>query len=232
MKKAICLLSGGLDSATTLTIAKAEGFEVYALSFRYGQKAEREIIAAENMCRTIGVLEHKIMTVDMRQIGGSALTDNIPIPLIEPQKQQIPVTYVPARNIIFLSLALAYAEILCAFDIFIGINSLDYSGYPDCRPEFLQAFEKCANLATRAGVEGQLFHLHAPLMHLNKAQIIQRGLTLGVNYELTVSCYQPSTKGLACGLCESCRIRLRGFAEAGIVDPIVYEQIPDEYRLN
>lgn len=231
MKKAVCLLSGGLDSATTLAIANSEGYEICALSFRYGQKAGREIEAAAQLCLDAGV-GHKIVSVDLGQIGGSALTGNLPVPLYQPKPQQIPVTYVPARNTIFLSLAVAYAEVIAAQDIFIGVNSLDYSGYPDCRPEYLQAFERLANLATKAGIEGKPFRIHAPLLYLTKAQIIQRGLALGVNFAHTVSCYQSANNGAACGLCESCRIRLRGFAEAGMPDPIVYQQIPEEYLPN
>ncbi|MBN2354748.1 7-cyano-7-deazaguanine synthase QueC [candidate division KSB1 bacterium] len=223
MRRAVCLLSGGLDSATTLAIARDEGYTVHALSFRYGQKAEREVEAAENICRVYKEVVHKILAIDLSQIGGSALTDNIPIPLNESPSGKIPVTYVPARNTIFLSLALGYAEVIEAQDIFIGVNALDYSGYPDCRPDYIEAFEKMANLATRSAVQGRRFRIHTPLMSLNKAQIIRRGLSLGVDFALTVSCYQPTANGKACGRCESCRIRLRGFADAGVPDPIEYD---------
>ncbi len=222
MKRAVCLLSGGMDSATTLAIAIQEGYAVHALSFRYGQKAEREVEAARRICRAQQIVQHKVLAIDLSQIGGSALTDSIPVPESETPAGQIPVTYVPARNTIFLALALAYAETIEAQDIFIGVNSLDYSGYPDCRPEFIAAFEQLANLATRAGVEGRRFRIHAPLLYLTKAQIIQRGLELGVDFSLTLSCYQPTAEGLACGRCDSCRLRLRGFAEAGVPDPVAY----------
>ena len=227
-KKAVTLLSGGLDSATTLAIAIDRGYETFALSFSYGQKAKPELDAARAVARQLGAREHYVINIGLDQFGGSALTDDIPIPMQEPQPQEIPITYVPARNTIFLSYALALAEVKEAFDIFIGVNSLDYSGYPDCRPEFLQAFEKMANLATKAGVQGQHISIRAPLQHMSKADIIRTGTKLGVDFSLTVSCYQPSEQGLACGLCESCRIRLKGFAEAGVKDPIKYQTLPEE----
>jgi len=226
MTKAICLLSGGLDSATTLAIARSQGFEPHALTFLYGQKALAEVEAAAKICRSLGVSHHKILHLALDEIGGSALTGPDPVPLIEPQPGHIPSTYVPARNTILLSYALAYAEVSGSRDIFIGINAMDYSGYPDCRPEYLQEFEKLANLATKAGVEGEPFHLHAPLLYLTKAQIIRRGVELGVDFALTVSCYQQSGDGPACGLCESCRIRLKGFKEAGLADPVRYANLP------
>jgi len=222
-KRAICLLSGGLDSATTLAIAIDQGFEAIALSFSYGQKASLELKAAKSVAKQLGAVKHIILNAGLDKLGGSALTDDIPIPMQEPKENEIPVTYVPARNTIFLSYALALAEVMDAFDIFIGVNSLDYSGYPDCRPEYLQAFEKMANLATKAGVEGHHISIHAPLQFMNKAEIIKKGTELGVDYSLTVSCYQPSPEGIACGRCESCRIRLRGFREAGLKDPISYQ---------
>ena len=218
---AVVLLSGGLDSATTLALAKAEGFEPYALSFRYGQRHAVELAAAEKVAAQIGVAEHRIVDIDLRAFGGSALTADIPVPTIP--STGIPVTYVPARNTIFLSYALAWCEVLGAADIFIGVNAVDYSGYPDCRPEFIRAFETLANLATKAGVEGQVrFTVHAPLIALPKGDIIQRGLGLGVDYGLTRSCYAPDREGRACGACDSCRIRLAGFAAAGRADPVEY----------
>jgi 7-cyano-7-deazaguanine synthase len=218
---AVVLLSGGLDSATTLAIAKAEGFEPYAMSFRYGQRHAVELAAAEKVAAQIGVREHRIVSIDLRAFGGSALTADIPVPTSP--STGIPVTYVPARNTIFLSYALAWCEVLGAADIFIGVNAVDYSGYPDCRPEFIRAFETLANLATRAGVEGTArFTVHAPLIALSKGDIIQRGLRLGVDYGLTRSCYAPDEDGRACGECDSCRIRLAGFAAVGIPDPVTY----------
>jgi len=218
---AVVLLSGGLDSATTLAIAKAEGFEPYAMSFRYGQRHAVELAAAKKVAAQIGVVEHRIVDIDLRAFGGSALTADIPVPTTP--SSAIPVTYVPARNTIFLSYALAWSEVLGAADIFIGANAVDYSGYPDCRPEFIRAFETLANLATRAGVEGQVrFTVHAPLIAMTKGDIIRRGLALGVDYGLTRSCYAPDEEGRACGECDSCRIRLAGFAAAGIEDPAVY----------
>jgi 7-cyano-7-deazaguanine synthase len=224
MKRAIVLLSGGLDSATTLAIAKSEGWSPTALTFRYGQKAIVEIQAGRAVSDQIGVSDHKIVNIDLQQVGGSTLLDNRPVPLQESTPDVIPSTYVPARNTILLSFSLAFAEVLGASAIFIGVNALDYSGYPDCRPEYLQAFERMAALATRVGVEGRPIHIHAPLLYFSKAEIIRKGLELGVNYGLTVSCYDPSQDGLACGLCESCRIRLKGFAEVGVADPIPYQQ--------
>src|SRR5688500_43168 len=224
---AVVLLSGGLDSATTLAIAKAEGFEPYAMSFRYGQRHAVELAAAKKVAAQIGVGEHRIVDIDLRAFGGSALTADIPVPTTP--SSAIPVTYVPARNTIFLSYALAWSEVLGAADIFIGANAVDYSGYPDCRPEFIRAFETLANLATRAGVEGQVrftghvrFTLHAPLISMTQGDITRRGLALGVDYGPTRSCYAPDEEGRACGECGSCRIRLAGFAAAGIEDPAVY----------
>jgi 7-cyano-7-deazaguanine synthase len=222
MAQAIALLSGGLDSATTAAMAVADGWEVTALTFQYGQKAGAEIAAARAVGRQIGVTAHEIFTIDLRQIGGSALTSDIEVPMQEPSPGIIPITYVPARNTILLSIALAFAEVRDAQAIFIGVNSLDYSGYPDCRPEYLQAYETMANLATRAGTEGRPITIQAPLLHLSKADIIRRGLELAVDYGLTMSCYVPSPDGLACGRCESCRIRLKGFAELGVQDPAAY----------
>ena len=218
---AVVLLSGGLDSATTLAIAKAEGYELHALSFRYGQRHAVELVAATRVAAAIGVAEHRIIDIDLRSFGGSALTADIPVPT-QPS-EGIPVTYVPARNTIFLSYALAWCEVLGAADSFIGVNAVDYSGYPDCRPEFIRAFEALANLATRAGVEGGVrFTVHAPLIAMSKEAIIRRGLALGVDYGLTRSCYALDGEGRACGECDSCRIRLKGFAGLGIVDPAVY----------
>jgi 7-cyano-7-deazaguanine synthase len=224
MNRAISLLSGGLDSATTLAIAMADGHQVTAVTFDYGQKAEAEIKAAAAVAKQLAVPEHVLLRIDLRQIGGSALTSNLEIPLQEPEPDSIPITYVPARNTILLSYALALAEVKEAQHIYIGVNSLDYSGYPDCRPEYLQAYETMANLATRAGVTGKHIHIHAPLLYLSKADIIRQGAALGVDYGLTVSCYAPAANGLACGLCESCRIRRKGFAEVGSQDPIKYDK--------
>lgn len=221
-KRAVVLLSGGLDSATTLAIALDDGYEVWALSFIYGQKGYLEIEAAKNIARSLNVKNHKIIEIDLKQFGGSALTDAIPVPTGEPDSSKIPVTYVPARNTIFLSFALGLAEVLEASDIFAGVNTLDYSGYPDCRQEFIDNFEKMANVGTKAGVEGKPFKIHAPLMHMRKSEIIKKGLELGVDYSLSLSCYQPDGMGKACGLCESCRLRLQGFKELGRKDPAVY----------
>ncbi len=223
MSKAISLLSGGLDSATTLAMARSDGHQVTAVTFDYGQKAGSELAAAAAIVRQIGVADHVILRIDLRQIGGSALTSDLAVPLQEAEPDVIPVTYVPARNTILLSYALAIAEVREAQHIYLGVNALDYSGYPDCRPDYLQAFEVMANLATRAGVMGHSIHIHAPLLHFSKADIIRRGLALGVDFGLTLSCYDP-IDGLACGLCESCRIRCRGFAEAGMHDPIPYHK--------
>jgi 7-cyano-7-deazaguanine synthase len=216
-KKAIVLLSGGLDSITVLALAKAQSFECYALSFDYGQRHNAELNAAKQIALEYLVIEHKIINLGLGLIGGSALTDShIDVPHIP--SMGIPVTYVPARNTIFLSFALGWAEVLKLNDIFIGVNAVDYSGYPDCRPEFINAFQNLANLATKAGVEGETFKIHTPLIHLSKAQIIQTGMELGVNYAQTVSCYSADTEGKACGLCDACRLRKLGFIEAGIED--------------
>ena len=221
-KKAVVLVSGGLDSATTLAIAKDEGFECYALSFDYGQRHRCELEAADRVASALGAVEHRIMNLDLHQFGGSALTDkSIDVP--EHSDGGIPVTYVPARNTIFLSMALAWAEVLESQDIFIGVNAVDYSGYPDCRPEFIDAYEKMANLATRAGIEGRHTIIHTPLIDLSKAQIVARGIRLGVDYAITISCYNPDEEGVACGVCDSCRLRAAGFVEAGIADPTHYQ---------
>ena len=220
--KAIVLLSGGLDSATALAIARSEGYDCYALSFDYGQRHGTELEAAQSVAHSLGAVEHRIIRIDLAQFGASALTDkNIEVP-VEPG-EGIPVTYVPARNTIFLSFALANAEVIGAADIFIGVNAVDYSGYPDCRPEYIAAFQAMANLATRAAVEGQKLTLHTPLIDLSKAQIIEKGIKLDVDYSLTVSCYQADSEGRACGACDSCRFRKEGFAAAGIPDPTVYQ---------
>lgn len=217
--KAVVLVSGGLDSATVLAIARRDGFDCYALSLRYGQRHAYELEAAERVVRALGAVRHQVMSIDLSSFGGSALTDtSIDVP--EEPTDGIPITYVPARNTVFLSLALAWAEVLGSRDIFIGVNAVDYSGYPDCRPEFIRAFEATANLATKAGVEGQNFTIHAPLIDLSKREIIEQGIALGVDYGLTVSCYQPSDAGVACGRCESCRLRREGFQAAGVPDPI------------
>ena len=221
-KPAVVLLSGGLDSATTLAMARAQGFSCYALSFDYGQRHRCELQAADAVSAHLGAVQHRTVSLDMNQFGGSALTDNT-IDVPDAGGTGIPVTYVPARNTVFLSLALAWAEVLTARDIFIGVNAVDYSGYPDCRPEFIQAFETLANLATKAGVEGHGMHIHAPLIDMSKAEIISRGMTLGVDYGLTVSCYNPDSHGHACGRCDSCRLRAEGFAEAGVSDPTRYQ---------
>ena len=226
--RAVVLLSGGLDSTTVLAIAKELGFEPYALSFRYGQRHQGEIAAAQAVAAHLGVSDHIIVDIDLRIVGGSALTADIAVPKDRDPAQighgsAIPVTYVPARNTIFLSYALAYAEVLGAADIFLGINALDYSGYPDCRPEYLRAFQRLADLATRAGVEGQQrLRVHAPLLKLTKAQIVQRGVALGVDYSMTRSCYDPGPAGEACGRCDSCALRLAGFAQSGLRDPAPY----------
>lgn len=220
-KKAVILLSGGLDSATVVAMAKAEGYDCYTMSFDYGQRHRAELQAAERVARQQGVIEHKVIGLNLNGIGGSALTDSsIDVP--EAPSAGIPVTYVPARNTVFLSLALGWAEVLGARDIFIGVNAVDYSGYPDCRPEFVEAFERMANLATKAGVEGDGFRIQAPLQFLSKAQIIEAGIAQGVDYSLTVSCYQADDDGRACGKCDSCRLRSEGFVAAGISDPTRY----------
>ncbi|MDA3904335.1 MAG: 7-cyano-7-deazaguanine synthase QueC [Desulfuromusa sp.] len=222
MKKAVILYSGGLDSTTCMAIARDQGFVPYALSFAYGQRHTIELEKARDYAPLIGAIEHMVIDIDLRKMGGSALTADIDVPKNGLAEGEIPITYVPARNTIFLSFALGWAEVLGASDIYIGVNALDYSGYPDCRPEFIQAFEQMANLATKAGVEGCPYHIHAPLLNLTKAQIIQQGLALGVDYHLTHSCYDPTPEGLSCGLCDSCRLRLQGFAAAGQEDPIPY----------
>lgn len=220
-KKAIILLSGGLDSATVAAIARAEQYECYSLSFDYGQRHRAELQASERVAQHLGMREHKIIGLNLGSIGGSALTDErIAVP--ETPSQGIPVTYVPARNTVFLALALGWAEVVGAQDIFIGVNAVDYSGYPDCRPEFISAFEQLANLATKAGVEGKGFHIRTPLQYWTKAQIIQQGVQLGVDYRLTVSCYQADALGRACGKCDSCRLRAAGFEAAGVADPTEY----------
>jgi len=220
--KAIVLLSGGLDSATCLAIDRSQGFDCYCLSFNYGQRHRAELVAAARVVNALGAMEHRVIDFGLAQFGGSALTDaSIAVPTggVQPG---IPVTYVPARNTIMLSLALAWAEVLGSHDIFVGVNAVDYSGYPDCRPEFIAAFETLANLATKAGVEGQKLQVHAPLIDLSKAEIIRTGHALGVDYGLTVSCYQADELGLACGVCDSCRLRAEGFTAAGIPDPTLY----------
>lgn len=220
-KRAVILLSGGLDSATVVAMVRAEGYSCYTMSFDYGQRHRAELDAAARVARDLGVIDHKVIGLNLDGIGGSALTDSsIDVP--EAPSEGIPVTYVPARNTVFLSLALGWAEVLDAQDIFIGVNAVDYSGYPDCRPEFVEAFEVMANFATKAGVEGKPFSIKAPLQNLSKAQIVQAGIQLGVDYSLTVSCYQADDQGRACGKCDSCRLRADGFAAAGIKDPTRY----------
>ncbi|HHB92459.1 MAG TPA: 7-cyano-7-deazaguanine synthase QueC [Thioploca sp.] len=218
MKKAVILVSGGLDSATALAIAKSQGYACYALSFDYGQRHKAELQAARQVVEHIGIVEHKFIHLNLDSIGGSALTDvdiNVPTKGLS---GKIPITYVPARNSVFLTLALGWAEVLSAYDIFIGVNAIDYSGYPDCRPEFITAFEKLANIATKAGVEGHKFKVHTPLINLSKAEIIQRGLSLGINYSMTISCYQPNAEGFACGVCDACRLRKDGFESVQAID--------------
>ncbi|MGE5215073.1 MAG: 7-cyano-7-deazaguanine synthase QueC [Nitrospirota bacterium] len=227
MKRAVVLLSGGLDSTTTLAIAIAEGYETHALSFEYGQRHKIETDAARRIAVSLGAKDHRVATIDLRVFGGSALTDKIAVPKERSETEiahGIPVTYVPARNTIFLAYALAWAEVLNASDIFIGVNAIDYSGYPDCRPEFIEAFEKLAKLATKAGVEGGRFRIHTPLIKLSKADIIRKATELGVDLSLTHSCYDPTPEGQACGECDSCLLRLKGFREAGIKDPIRYRK--------
>ena len=220
-RPAVVLLSGGLDSATTLAIAQRQGFACHAVSVDYGQRHRKELDAAARIAASLGAVEHRVMVVDWGNIGGSALTDtSIAVP--ETETAGIPVTYVPARNTVFLALALGWSEVLGANDIFIGVNAVDYSGYPDCRPEFIDAFERLAHLATKAGIEGSRMRIHAPLIHLTKAQIIRRGLSMGVDYSQTVSCYQADDEGRACGRCDSCRLRRAGFAGAGVPDPTRY----------
>ena len=220
-KRAIILVSGGLDSTTVLAMAQAQGYACYTLSFDYGQRHRVELLAAERVSQALGDVEHKVVTLNLDSIGGSALTDtSIAVP--EEATEGIPVTYVPARNTVFLSIALGWAEVLGASDIFIGVNAVDYSGYPDCRPEYISAFETMANLATKAGVEGQKLSIRTPLMDLGKGEIIQAGVGLGVDYAITVSCYQATDQGLACGKCDSCRLRHQGFIDAGVPDPTLY----------
>lgn len=225
-RKAVVLLSGGLDSSTTLAVARAEGFRAYALTVRYGQRHAVEIEAARRVARALGVEEHAVLDVDLSRFGGSALTDDIPVPHDRPLEgmgSDIPATYVPARNTVLLSLALAWAETLGASDIFIGANALDYSGYPDCRPEYLEQFERTANLATKAAVEGRAtVRIRAPLLRLTKAEIVRRGVELGVDFGLTLSCYDPSAEGIPCGRCDACLLRKKGFEEAGVPDPALH----------
>lgn len=231
--KAVVLLSGGLDSATTAAIAKAEGHTLYALSVDYGQRHRFELQSAERVVQGLGIAEHRVVNIDLRQFGGSALTEGHEVPMDRPEEQMsdgVPVTYVPARNTVMLSLALAYAETLGSTDIYLGVNAVDYSGYPDCRPEFIEAFERTANLATKAGVDSAAgkpgaapLRIHAPLITLTKAQIIRRGVELGVDYAWTHTCYAPDEQGVSCGRCDACQLRLKGFAEAGHEDPISYQ---------
>src|SRR6266404_6817299 len=225
MKRAVVLVSGGIDSTTTLAIAIANGYETYALSFDYGQRHKIETRAARRVAKSLRAKEHRVAKINMRIFGGSALTNDIDVPKERSETEighGIPVTYVPARNTIFLAYALAWAEVIPASDIFIGVNAIDYSGYPDCRPEFIEVFENLANLATKAGVEGRRFHLHTPLIKFSKAEIIRKAVELGVDLSLTHSCYDPSLEGFACGECDSCLLRLKGFREAGVQDPIHY----------
>ena len=220
-RRAVILVSGGLDSTTVLAMAKAQGYACYTLSFDYGQRHRAELFAAERVSETLGDVEHKLVKLNLDSIGGSALTDaDIAVP--EEETEGIPVTYVPARNTVFLSIALGWAEVLGAQDIFIGVNAVDYSGYPDCRPDYISAYEVMANLATRAGVEGSKLGIHTPLMKMSKGDIIVAGLALGVDYSLTVSCYQATDEGLACGKCDACRLRSQGFRDAGVKDPTRY----------
>lgn len=227
-KKAVILVSGGLDSATTLAIAKEQGYECYAMSFNYGQRHQVELQSAKAISTEMGALEHKVVNLGLDDIGGSALTDNsIDVPQHESDdvEEGIPVTYVPARNTVFLSLALGWAEVLDAEAIFIGVNAVDYSGYPDCRPEYIDAFQTMANLATKKGVEGQLIQIKTPLIHLTKAEIIQKGTALGIDYSKTLSCYTPDKAGRACGLCDSCHLRKQGFESANLADPTLYSPV-------
>jgi 7-cyano-7-deazaguanine synthase len=231
-RKAVVLLSGGLDSTTTLAIAKSEGYEIYALTFRYGQRHEVEIEAARRVAAHYKVAEHVVAQIDLRAFGGSALTDDIAVPkgrTPDEMAEGIPITYVPARNTIFLSFALAWAEVLGASDIFIGVNVLDASGYPDCRPEYIAAFQRMADLATKAGVEGrQRLKIHTPLISLTKAEIIRKGIDLGLDYSMTATCYDPSPDGAACGQCDACLLRLKGFAESGLSDPARYQNASEQ----
>ena len=224
-KRAVILVSGGLDSTTVLAMAQSQGYACYTLSFDYGQRHRGELHAAERVSRTLGGVEHKVVKLNLDSIGGSALTD-LSIAVPEGESEGIPITYVPARNTVFLSVALGWAEVLNAHDIFIGVNAVDYSGYPDCRPEYIAAFQAMANLATREGVEGKQITIHTPLMKMGKGAIIHAGIELGVDYSLTVSCYQVTEEGLACGKCDSCRLRRQGFIDAGIEDPTHYVSPP------
>jgi 7-cyano-7-deazaguanine synthase len=224
-RRAVVLLSGGLDSSTCLAIAREQNFQPYAMTFRYGQRHEQELHSAERVAAHLGVVDHVVVDIDLKQFGGSALTGDHAVPKspsVDDIGQDIPITYVPARNTIFLSFALGWAEVLGARDIFIGVNALDYSGYPDCRPDFIAAFQQVANLATKAGVEGQQMKIHTPLIDLTKAQIVERGMQLGVDYSMTISCYDPAADGSSCGNCDACLLRRRGFAENGLADPIAY----------
>ncbi len=227
MPRAVVLVSGGLDSVTTLAIARTQGFEVYALSVDYGQRHRRELDCARRVAASLGAARHTVVSVDLRAVGGSALTAALDVPKDRSEGEighGIPITYVPARNTVFLSLALGYAEVVGAFDLFIGANAIDFSGYPDCRPEFLSQFERLANLATKAAIEGQgTFRVHAPLLRLTKTEIIREGVRLGVDYSVTLSCYDPDAEGRACGRCDSCQLRLKGFREAGLADPVTYQ---------
>jgi 7-cyano-7-deazaguanine synthase len=230
-RPAVVLLSGGLDSAVTLAMARRQGFVAYALSFRYGQRHAIELSCAERVAATLGAAKHLTVDIDLRAIGGSALTSDTPVPKDRPEEavgEDIPATYVPARNTIFLSFALAWAEVLGSHDLFIGVNALDYSGYPDCRPEYIAAFERMARLATRAGVEGGQLTIHAPLIDMSKQAIIARGLELGVDFGLTSSCYDPTPEGIACGRCDACHLRLKGFRENGLADPVRYDGTPEQ----
>ena len=222
MSRAVVLLSGGLDSTTTLAVARRDGHDLYAMSFAYGQRHALEVDAARRIAKAAGVVDHVVVSIDLRVFGGSALTSDIPVPKGGDNSGAIPITYVPARNTIFLSYATAWAEVLRARDIYIGVNALDYSGYPDCRPEYIEAFENLVALATRAGVEGNATHIRAPLINMTKAEIIKLGLSLGVDYSQTTSCYDPSADGLPCGKCDSCMFRLEGFRIAGVRDPLRY----------
>lgn len=221
MKRAVVLLSGGLDSVTALAIAKQQGYECYTLSFDYGQRHRAELNASVLLSKQQSASEHKTINIDLRSIGGSALTDDIAVP--ETMEEGIPITYVPARNTVFLSIALGWAEVLDAEAIFVGVNAVDYSGYPDCRPQFIEAFEKLANVATKAGVEGHKLTVHAPLINMTKAEIVQKGTELGIDYSQTVSCYQADEQGRACGRCDSCKLRKQGFTDAGLADPTIYK---------
>lgn len=222
--KAVVLVSGGLDSTTCLAMAREKGFDLYALTFNYGQRHDHELNSAKMVVDFFNIQNHSIIDIDLAQFGGSALTDQIDVPKKRDLSDmaEIPVTYVPARNTVFLSLALAWAEVLGSFDIFIGVNALDYSGYPDCRPEYISSFEKTANLATKAGVSGSSFRIHTPLIDLTKSEIVKVGMNLGIDYSLTSSCYDPDQEGNPCGLCDACYLRLKGFKEAGIIDPLNY----------